>query len=476
MLSKAVDSAASSPLKPGIKQRGRKIIHNSTFRMVFLYFMLFILSSLILLSFIYWSTVGFIFKQLDHHIDYDMERLQTIYNTRGKDALIIAIETSLKQKSYDSIYLLYNKKTGKILAGNLKHPPEGLSPGWHFIELSGLTKIERQQSHSARALVMPLPENLVLINGLDVESAHQQEHMIFNSLLAGIAITLLLGTIGGFIISISTIKKINLINETISEISQGNLSMRIPTRGTDDDYDLLAININQMLDQINKLMQGIQNISNNIAHDLRTPLTRLRGRLENIQKNCSVETSEGIRDALYETDNLLSTFNAMLRINKVESGAQKGQFTRLSIDELLTDVVGFYEPLAEDREISLSFNSKGEHHIEADRDMLFQVFTNLLDNAIKYTPSRGEITVNIEDINQNNAPLLLISIADSGIGIPPDEHKKVLEPFYRLEKHRDHQGNGLGLSLVSAIIKLHKGSIEFADNKPGLKVYITLPA
>ncbi|MEN8251145.1 MAG: HAMP domain-containing sensor histidine kinase [Bacteroidota bacterium] len=458
-----------------VKQRLKKISHNSTFRMVFLYFVLFILSSLILLSFIYWTTVGYIYKQLDHHIEYDMDRMQAIYNTRGIEHLIDAIETSLKQKNYESVYLLYNKNTKQILAGNLnKIPP--LKSGWHIIDLSDLTDTPQQQNHSARTLVMPLPGNLIFMNGLDIESAHQQEHMIFNSLITGIAIILLLGTIGGFIISISTIKKINLINETINEISEGNLSLRIPTRGTDDDYDLLAKNINQMLNQIQKLMQGMQNISNNIAHDLRTPLTRLQGRLELIQQDSSHETSEGIQEALTETDNLLSTFNAMLRINKLESGAQKGHFTHVAIDDLLQDVIEFYEPLAEDRDISIKFDVKNNRNISADRDMLFQVFTNLFDNAIKYTPQQGSITVSAQLINTNDTPYLQIIIADTGVGIPENERKKVLEPFYRLEKHRDHQGNGLGLSLVAAIIKFHKGSIEFQDNNPGLSVSIYLPS
>ncbi|WP_198264624.1 sensor histidine kinase [sulfur-oxidizing endosymbiont of Gigantopelta aegis] len=338
-----------------------------------------------------------------------------------------------------------------------------------------LSNITQQKNHSARTLVMPLPGNLILLNGLDIESAHQQEHMIFNSLITGIAIILLLGAIGGFIIGISTIKKINLINETIREIGQGNLSLRVPTRGSDDDYDLLAININQMLDQINKLMQGIQNISNNIAHDLRTPLTRLRGHLESIEKNSDNESANDIREALLETDNLLSTFNAMLRINKVESGANKGHFTHLSLDRLVSDVVEFYEPLAEDKEINLSVKTDAPYSIDADRDMLFQVFTNLLDNAIKYTPKQGNISVDICCINKNSTDNIRIEIADSGIGIPEGEHKKVLEPFYRLEKHRDHQGNGLGLSLVSAIINLHKGNIEFQDNHPGLRICINLP-
>lgn len=460
------------------KQRFRKMTHNSTFRMVFLYFILFILSSLILLSFIYWSTVGYIYKQLDHHIEYDMERLQHIYDTEGKQHLIDAIESSLKQKNYESIYLLYDQKNKKILAGNLIKIPD-VTPGWHIIDLSKLTNTPQQQNHSARTLVMSLPGNLIFMNGLDIESAHQQEHMIFNSLIAGIAIILLLGTIGGFIISISTIKKINLINETIYDISQGDFSLRIPTRGTDDDYDLLAKNINEMLNQIHKLMQGMQNISNNIAHDLRTPLTRLRGRLEAIQHDCSNETSEGIHEALTETDNLLSTFNAMLRINKVESGAQKGHFTCIAIDNLLQDVVEFYEPLAEEKDILITYEVKSNTNINADRDMIFQVFTNLFDNAIKYTPTHGSIMVSSEIIEikdkTNTTHYIQINISDSGIGIPESERKKVLEPFYRLEKHRDHQGNGLGLSLVSAIIKLHKGNIEFQNNDPGLKVSIQLP-
>lgn len=466
-----------------LKQRMRKLVHNSTFRMVLLYFMLFILSSFILLSFIYWSSVGYIYKQLDHHIEYDMDRLQNIYNNTGIEPLIDAIETSLKQKNYDSIYLLYNHKSQQIFAGNLIQIPRIEKKGWYILDLSGVTNTPLKENHSARILVMPLPNNLILLNGLDIESAHEQEHMIFNSLIAGIAIILLLGTLGGFIISISTIKKINLINDTINKISQGNLSLRIPSRGTDDDYDLLAKNINQMLDQIHKLMQGMQNISNNIAHDLRTPLTRLQSRLELIQQNCSNETAAGIRDVLQETDNLLSTFNAMLRINKVESGADKGHFTKVSIDSLLKDVIDLYEPLAEEKIISLKLltdtantpTDSDQYKISGDRDMLFQVFTNILDNAIKYTPQQGNINVSMQHIEQDNRQQLQIIIADSGIGIPENEHQKVLEPFYRLEKHRDHQGNGLGLSLVSAIVKLHKGKIEFKDNSPGLKVSIILP-
>lgn len=447
--------------------------------MVFLYFLLFSLSSFILLSFIYWSTISYNYEQMDHHIGYDMERLQTIYDVSGTASLIQSIETSLKQKNYDSIYLLYNKENRKILAGNLSAIPDLKQSGWHNIFLSDVTDDPVKKTHSARLLLMPLPENLMLINGLDVEYAHQQEHTIFNSLITGVAITILLGALGGFIISISTIKKINLINDTIHKISNGHLEKRIPLRGTDDDYDLLAKNINDMMDQTHKLVQGIQNISNNIAHDLRTPLTRLRARLETIQNNCSPETSEEISQALMETDNLLTTFNAMLRINKLDSGVQKGHFKEVDISNLLNDVVDFYEPLADEKGIKLVYapleNSPKHIHFNADKGMIFQVFTNILDNAIKYTPQQGKINISYTFITENTHKHIKIYIADSGKGIPESARKKVLEPFYRLQKHRDLQGNGLGLSLVAAIIRLHQGKIDFMDNNPGLVVCITLP-
>jgi len=472
MLSKTFKSYKDHFLS--VKHPIKKILHNSTFRMFFLYLVLFILSSLILLSFIYWSTIGYMYKQLDHHIEYDMERLQHIYTTEGQASLINAIENSLKQRNYESVYLFYNRHNKQLLAGNLSKTPD-FSSGWHLIDLSEFTNKTQLHHRTARILVMPLPNNFILINGLDMESVHQQESMIFQSFLTAIIIVFLLGAIGGFIISLSTLKKINLINQTIYDISHGNFSLRIPSRGTDDDYDLLSRNINDMLDKIHKLMHAMKNISNNIAHDLRTPLTRLQGRLESIQKNCSDETSAGIQDALDETDNLLLTFNAMLRINNVESGTHKGHFKPIAIDILLQDAMEFYQPLAEEKDITIVFNSKSDLTINADKDMLFQVFTNLIDNAIKYTSHQGKITIASELITRYTQQYVQVLLSDSGIGIPKSERDKVLEPFYRLEKHRNHPGNGLGLSLVSAIIKSHKGTIEFRDNQPGLKVFIHIP-
>jgi len=454
--------------------RLKKATHNSILKLVFLYLALFLISSIVLLSFIYWSTVSYIFKQLDHHIEYDNQSLQALYTTEGYKPLLDAINERQNQYSYDSIYLLYDKNK-KILAGNISKIPDGLKDGWHILKLKDLTLKTNQQDHSARVIVTALSDQLVLINGLDIDSAHQQEHMIFNSLLAGIAIVLLLGAIGGFIISITTVKKVNVINQAIREIREGDLSIRIPSKGADDEYDLLSDNINLMLDQIQNLMAGIKNISNNIAHDLRTPLTRLRSQLEIIQSDSKDHINENIENAIAETDSILSTFNALLRINNVESGSQKGYFSTIYINNLLEDTISFYEPLAAKTHVNIQLLSKDNIQFTGDRDMLFQVIANLLDNAIKYSPEGTDIIVRSNLVVKNSHKLLGITISDNGIGISDNEKTKVFDLFYRSEKHRGHKGNGLGLSLVNAIISLHKGNIFLEDNNPGLTVRILLP-
>jgi len=454
--------------------RLKKATHNSILKLVFLYLALFLISSIVLLSFIYWSTVSYIFKQLDHHIEYDNQSLQALYTTEGYKPLLVAINERLNQYSYESIYLLYDKNN-KILAGNISKIPNDLKEGWHILKLKDLTLNTNQQDHSARIIVTALSDQLILINGLDIDSAHQQEHMIFNSLLAGIAIVLLLGAIGGFIISITTVKKINVINQAIREIREGDLSIRIPSKGADDEYDLLSDNINLMLDQIQNLMTGIKNISNNIAHDLRTPLTRLRSQLEIIQSDSKDHNNENIENAIAETDSILSTFNALLRINNVESGSQKGYFSTIYINNLLEDTISFYEPVAAKNHVNIQLLSKDNIQFTGDRDMLFQVIANLLDNAIKYSPEGTDIIVRSNLAVRNGNKLLEITISDNGIGITDDEKSKVFDLFYRSEKHRDHKGNGLGLSLVNAIISLHKGNISLEDNNPGLTVRILLP-
>ncbi|MFK5894198.1 MAG: HAMP domain-containing sensor histidine kinase [Pseudomonadota bacterium] len=448
------------------------ILNNSSFRLIVLYSSLYITSSLVLLGFIFWSTMTYVFQQIDHHIEYDRQTLMQIYNQYGKEKLIESIDERLKREVFDSIYLLYDSEKG-ILAGNLGNIPAEISDfGWYRINLHKCACKIAAHSNEAQILVKPLTTKegesgqLIFLNGVDMNAAQQQQNLIINRMGWGLFIILILGIMGGFIISRKTLRKIDLINTTILDIHDGDLDIRVPLRGTDDDYDLLAYNINQMLDQINILVANIQNISNHVSHDLRTPLTRMRGKLENILPEVNQQQVDNILTVIEETDQLLATFNAILRISKVESGANTGSFSLFSISQLLQDVGEFYEPLANDKQISLSIQTHDKIEMNGDRDMLFQAIANIVDNAIKYSQDGGEIKLLSK--TQNNK--IILSISDNGKGIPDDKKQKVFERFYQLSKHRGGNGHGLGLSLVGAIIKLHKGEIKLKDNHPGLIV------
>jgi len=252
-------------------------------------------------------------------------------------------------------------------------------------------------------------------------------------------------------------------------MTTGNLSERIPQDGSKKDFDELAYNLNDMLDHIQKLMSDVRRVSDNIAHDLRTPLTRMRNTLEELsgKNEDPVLVAEGIEAIKLEADNLLNIFGAMLRITNIESGKRHSKFSNTDINELLTDLYELYEPLSVDKDQLFSINSV-KQSVVCDADLLFQALANVVDNAVKYTPTGGEIDLSATvDKNQ-----LKIEIADSGIGVPSAEFDNLFRRFYRMDQSRQLAGNGLGLSLVKAIIKLHKGSVTLSDNKPGLKVTI----
>ncbi len=459
-----------------LSSRLKKLTHNSTLRLVFSYFVIFIVSSLILLSFVYWTTIDYIYQQLDHHIEYDRNNLEQIYRNEGSDKLVQAIKERLAQKNYDSLYLLYQKQGGQVLIGNMSLDEDFLKEGLQMVTLDIMLNESDHRRHTARVMKTTLDNSLVLINGLDTESVHEQEHKIANSLFAGVAIIIFLGAIGGFIISINTIKKVNLINDTMKKIGEGEIDQRVPLRGTDDDFDLLAENFNDMLDRLQLLMDQVHNISINVAHDLRTPLTRIRNRLETIEERCSKADMNEIELAIEDTDNLLATFETILNINKFETGVQKLNIQLISIKKLIGDIIDYYEPLAMEKTLEIDFSLQEDILFYADQNMMFLALSNLLNNAIKYSPQQETISISAcvqQDSEQNRQ--LNIWIADHGLGISDEDKKKVFDLFYRSEKHRDQQGNGLGLSLVAAIIHLHKGEIKLSDNQPqGLRVDIYL--
>ena len=286
---------------------------------------------------------------------------------------------------------------------------------------------------------------------------------------------MLLGLVGGTMMSWSMLRRVEAINETSREIMAGDLSRRVPAHGTGDEFDQLASNLNEMLDKIQTLMDGVRQVSDNIAHDLKTPLARLRNRLEQVREQAPAHDEEKralIDRAVNEADSLLATFNALLRIARIESGKSRGAFADVDLAALTHDVVELYEPVAEENGQTLSSNINVNKHISGDRDLLFQALANLMDNAVKYTPPGGRLELSVADSPAGVA----IEVADSGPGIPAEQRENVFQRFYRLDESRSTPGNGLGLSLVRAVALLHDAEVELRDNAPGLRVRLTLPA
>jgi signal transduction histidine kinase len=435
---------------------------------------LFGLSVLLLLGFIYWSTAGYMVRQTEATIEAEITGLAERYDLSGFPGLSDVLGERLTRSGVnDSLYLLTDQQFKPIL-GNLEKWPDGQTSeqGWlsFYVDSKGSRPTGQ---HKALARIFPLQGDFHLLVGRDIHSLEEVQKLISEALFWGLIITLVLALIGGFMMSRTMVHKIEVINDTCHRIMDGDLTQRIPRSGGDDDFDKLVGTLNQMLDQIEVLMQGVKQVTNNIAHDLRTPLSRLRRRLDMLRgRDLTFESDdELLEQAISEADGLLQTFKALLRISEVESGSRLVGFKDVDITSLLEDLIDFYGPVAEEKGQTIDAAKQQLRALRGDRDLLFQAFANILDNAIKYTPTGGHIKL----ISEDQPNLLQVSIIDTGMGIPAADREKVLERFYRLEVSRSSPGNGLGLSLVDAIVKLHHGHITFSDNLPGLNVTISLP-
>jgi signal transduction histidine kinase len=447
-----------------------KWLRSSSFRLALIYMTLFGGSVLLLLTFIYWSTARYMAQQADATIEAGIAGLAERYRTSGLSGLTNTISERVSRKPGGySIYLLADEDF-RPLVGNISRWPPGRATqeGWLDFRLEG-EGWPAGENHRARARAFQLRGGFHLLVGRDLHELQRTEQLIVRTLVWGLAITLVLGLIGGSMMTRSLVRRIEAVNQTSREIMSGDLSRRIPMNHSGDDFDELAGNLNAMLDRITSLMEEVRRISDNIAHDLKTPLSRLKYSLELLGTSHAEDPQSRrvlIEQSIAEADGLLSTFNALLRIARIESGERRAAFANVDLQRLLHDVVGFYAPLAEERQQNLTLNVNTVAPVRGDRDLLFQAFANLLDNAIKYTPSQGSIKV---DFSEQDGQAR-VSITDSGPGIPEQERDKVFRRFYRLEQSRGQPGNGLGLSLVAAVARLHDVNLWTEDNAPGLRV------
>jgi signal transduction histidine kinase len=446
----------------------RRLLFSSTFRLVVLYMVLVSSSVLLLFGYIYWATAGFMDRQVDLTIDAEIQGLAEQYRRRGLGGLSTLIaERVAKDPGGSSVYLLAGESR-KPIVGNLSRWPEGTeSPdGWlHFMLRE--KGPDGSEVHEARARSFVLVGDLRLLVGRDVRDLEQTRAVILAALGWGLAISVGLALAGGLAMTSRVLRRIEAINETSREIVDGDLGRRIRTRGTGDDFDRLADNLNGMLDRITTLMQRVRQVSDDIAHDLRTPLTRLRGQLELARAQLEQSPDEArafVDRAIEEADALLSTFNALLRIARIEGARRREGFAPVDLEPLLRDVAELYEPVAAERGQALELALGGPATVQGDRDLLFQALTNLVDNAIKHTPEGGRVVIGLKPF----AARVEAWVADTGPGIPADQREKVFERFHRLEASRSTPGSGLGLSLVKAVAALHGARITLEDNAPGL--------
>jgi len=450
------------------------LLRTSTFQLAVMYMVLFATSVFILMGFIYWATAGYMSSQTDETIEAEIIGLAEQYQRQGLNGLISVIRERVARDPNGKAVYLFTARDFIKLAGNIsKWPEDGeVQDGWLNFTLNDELGWPTEGTRPARARVFIVPGGLRLLVGRDVNEFMAVKQLVERAINFGMGITFALAMFGGIMMSRSTAKRVELINQTSQKIMKGNLSLRIPDRGTNDDFDQLARNLNEMLDKIVQLMDGIRHISDNIAHDLRTPLTRLRNQLENTL--ISVERDQDrqlVSNAVAECDQLLATFNALLRIARLEVGSKVSNFLEFNLSELVQDAGELYEALAEDKQQVLLIKIERDVSIVGDRDLLFQTLCNLIDNAIKYTPEGGTLVLSLDSMSNE----VHLKVSDSGIGIPESERDKVFQRFYRVAKSRSLPGNGLGLSLVLAVMDLHHSRVELSDNHPGLSVELIFP-
>lgn len=446
------------------------LFRSSTFRLSILYMGLFAGSVLLLLGFIYWSTVAYMANQTDATILADIQGLAEQYRERGLEGLVQTVEERLRRDpDSSSVYLLASQRYRPV-AGNLTAWPSVAqgADGWLGFEFKDPRAGGRV--FQARARSFRLESGLRLLVGRDTRELRATKQLIIRALLWGMAITLVLAVVGGVAMSRSSLRRIEQINQTSREIMAGDLTRRIPNDGSGDDFDQLTTNLNAMLDEIERLMEGIRHVSDSVAHDLRTPLTRLRNRLEGLRSELPSASPvlEQIDNGIADTDSLLATFGALLRIARIEASPVPPRNDPVDLAALLRDARDFYEAVAEDKGLTMELDIQGSAIIRGDRDLLFQTVVNLLDNAVKYTPGGGRISLGLRALERQ----LELVVADTAPGIPEEERDQVVRRFYRLEPSRTSPGSGLGLSLVAAVAKQHRAVLGFEGNEPGLQVLL----
>jgi signal transduction histidine kinase len=444
-----------------------RLFRTNVFRLTLAYMALFALSVGALSAFIYWATLGYLDTQTNAIIEAEINGLSEQYERSGLLGLGDVIEERVARDVEGRSFYLLADPIGRKLAGNVTAWPAGVDDArGQWVDF-----VQSDSDIPVRAMLLAVGPGFKLLVGRDIREPTAIRQLLRRASLYGITLTLALALAGGVLLALSAERRLAELNRTTRQIMAGDLSRRAPLRGSDDEHDELAQSINAMLDQIESLLAGMRHVGDSVAHDLRGPITRLRNRLETVAA-ADQPRREDLADCVAQLDQVLATFNALLRIARVESGAYRSAFTTVDLKPIVHDVCELYQAAAEEREVTLRAEALEPVEVFGDRELLAQVLTNLVDNAVKYTPPGG--TVRVELARQGD--LAQLRVADTGPGIPPEDRGRVLQRFTRLDRARSQPGNGLGLALVNAVTLQHHGRLTLGDNAPGLVVALELPA
>ncbi len=476
----AASPTASPPLARSPAHGG--LLRSASVRFGVIYAVLFGVSAISLAAFLWWSTAGLLERQVEDLITADSAGLAERYDEGGPQALLDTIaERVAGNVDDDSLYLLVDPSYHR-LAGNLEYWPHNLTLDEEWRDLP----IERAGIASlARVHYFELAGGLHILVGRDIQNRSSMRELLADGMLWAAAIALALGSIGAWAVRGLFRSTIADVSATAAAVSSGDLSRRVRVAGSEDEFDLLAISINDMLDRIGRLMEGVKQVSNAIAHDLRTPIARARTRLEDVARHAGSEAELrfGIDRAMGDLDGVVAVFQALLRIAEIEAGARRSAFVPLDLAPLLMDLAELYEAVADERGMTLETDIPESLPAFGDREMIQQAVANLLDNALKFSPKGGRIRLRAispggqgprETGAETRGDVVQIEVIDEGPGIPEADRAHATDRFFRGEQARSTPGSGLGLSLVLAVGQLHGGSVALLDAAPGLHVVLSL--
>lgn len=448
-----------------------------SFRLIFIYTVLLGLSVSLVLMFLYFTTARDIELEADQKIIKKVEDLNNIYLRFREQGLFNYIRRETSRATLD-IYRLYDSDDN-YLAGNILTELEDIKnndDGWlefsYKVNENGKDRIFYGRG---RELITPR-QNFRLIVGRVVNDEKVLKERFFYSSLWSILLILFLGVFGGYFLSRNFLKRISDINRTSKKIMDGNLKERLPISRGKDELNELSSNLNDMLDRLDSLMSNMKEVTDNVAHDLRTPLNRIRTNLEiTLMSNPNLEEyKKSFEEAINETDNLIKTFNSILSISKVESGASDLDKSELNLRELIINMHDLYEPITEGSGIKLNYEVTENIVIKGNYNLLSQSLANLIENAVNYGSTNIDPTINVGAKQTDDKISLWVS--DNGVGINDQDKEKVVERFVRLDTSRSLKGSGLGLNLVKSAVRFHEGKFQLIDAKPsGLIVLIELP-